>query len=31
VNTLHCKYCGSDKHLDGADYCNKCGKTLRNE
>ncbi len=31
VNTLHCKYCGSDKHLDNADYCNKCGKKLRDE
>ena len=28
TNTLHCKYCGTDKHLDNAQYCNKCGKKL---
>jgi len=31
VNTLHCKYCGTDKHLDNAEYCNKCGKKLHDD
>lgn len=28
TNTQHCIHCGADKHLDNADYCNKCGKKL---
>ena len=28
TNTQHCKNCGADKHLDNAEYCNKCGLKL---
>ena len=28
LNTLHCTYCGADKHLDNAEFCNKCGKKM---
>jgi voltage-gated potassium channel len=31
TNTLHCKYCGTDKHVDNAIFCNKCGKILHDE
>ncbi len=31
ANTLHCKFCGFDKHLDNAEYCNKCGKKLHDD
>jgi len=31
TNTLHCKYCGTDKHIDNATFCNKCGKILHDE
>lgn len=31
TNTQHCKNCGADKHLDNAEFCNKCGKKLKNE
>ena len=28
LNTLHCKHCGEDNHLDNSEFCNKCGKKL---
>lgn len=31
TNTLHCKYCGTDTHVDNATFCNKCGKILHDE
>lgn len=29
VNTQVCENCGSDKHRDDADFCHKCGYSLR--
>ncbi|GGK51294.1 MULTISPECIES: ion transporter [Flavobacteriaceae] len=31
TNTLHCKHCGTDKHIDNATFCNNCGKILHDE
>lgn len=30
-NTEHCKYCNTDKHIDNAIFCHKCGKKLNDD
>lgn len=30
-NTQNCQHCLTDKHLDNAKFCHKCGESLRNE
>ncbi|MBP8793136.1 MAG: ion transporter [Lutibacter sp.] len=30
-NTEHCPHCNTDKHIDNAIYCHKCGKKLNND
>jgi voltage-gated potassium channel len=31
INTQHCSNCHSEKHLDGAKYCQVCGEKLTND
>ena len=31
INTQHCPNCSSDKHIDNAQFCHKCGEKLNHE
>lgn len=31
VNTLHCRNCCEDEHVDGSEFCHKCGSRLNEQ